>query len=47
MGTTITDLYIELKMNLSRIGYLENKKTHIIVSILWYMNSNNCKKIQI
>ena len=26
MGTTITDLDIELKMKISRIDYLENKK---------------------
>ena len=26
MGTTITDLDIELKMKISRIEYLENKK---------------------
>ena len=27
MGTTITDLDIELKMKISRIKYLENKNT--------------------
>ena len=37
MGTTIVDLDIELKMKLSRIQYLENKKTYII---LFYIIDN-------
>ena len=41
LGTTITDLDIELKMKISRIKYLE-KETHIIVIILRYKNSYYC-----
>ena len=33
MGTTITDLDIELKMKISRIKYLENKK---LIKLLFF-----------
>ena len=35
MGTTITDLDIELKMKIRRIEYLENKTNSQIFKIVW------------
>ena len=47
MSIMISDLDMELKMKIGTIEYLEKYKTHIIVSILRYKNSYNCKKIPI
>ena len=40
MGTTITDLDIELEMKISRIEYLESKYSYSSIKILLYKWKN-------
>ena len=45
IATTIRNLDIEIKMKISRMKYLESKKTHIMVSIpLIYVNLKDYEK---